>query len=57
MVNSRLYLIVGLIFCSVGDVVTPAQQLMAVALVDSYLEAEVMVQSRDIGFVLVSQTR
>jgi hemolysin D len=36
---------------TVGGVVTPAQQLMAVVPADSHLEIEAMVSNRDIGFV------
>jgi len=40
---------------TVGGVVTPAQQLMAVVPADSHLEIEAMVSNRDIGFVHVGQ--
>jgi hemolysin D len=41
---------------TVGGVVTPAQQLMAIVPADSRLEAEVMVPYRDIGFVTLGQS-
>ena len=41
---------------TVGGVVTPAQQLMAIVPAASRLEAEVMVPNRDIGFVTPGQT-
>lgn len=41
---------------TVGGVVTPAQQLMAIVPADSRLEAEVMVPNRDIGFVMPGQS-
>jgi len=40
---------------TVGGVVTPAQQLMAVVPADSRLEIEAMVSNRDIGFVYAGQ--
>jgi hemolysin D len=40
---------------TVGGVVTPAQQLMAVVPADSRLEIEAMVSNRDIGFVRAGQ--
>jgi hemolysin D len=40
---------------TVGGVVTPAQQLMAVVPADSRLEIEAMVSNRDIGFVSAGQ--
>ena len=40
---------------TVGGVVTPAQQLMVVVPADSRLEAEAMIQNRDIGFVVLGQ--
>ncbi len=40
---------------TIGGVVTPAQQLMAIVPADSRLEAEVMVPNRDIGFVVSGQ--
>ncbi|HEX2653086.1 MAG TPA: HlyD family type I secretion periplasmic adaptor subunit [Xanthobacteraceae bacterium] len=40
---------------TVGGVVTPAQQLMAVVPTDSHLEVESMISNRDIGFVRVGQ--
>ncbi len=40
---------------TVGGVVTPAQQLLAVVPADSHLEIEAMVSNRDIGFVHVGQ--
>lgn len=40
---------------TVGGVVTPAQQLMAVVPADSRLEIEAMVSNRDIGFVGAGQ--
>ncbi|MDE5454258.1 HlyD family type I secretion periplasmic adaptor subunit [Bradyrhizobium sp. CSA112] len=40
---------------TVGGVVTPAQQLMAIVPADSKLEAEAMVPNRDIGFVVPGQ--
>jgi membrane fusion protein, hemolysin D len=40
---------------TIGGVVTPAQQLMVVVPADSRIEAEVMVQNRDIGFVAPGQ--
>jgi hemolysin D len=40
---------------TVGGVVTPAQQLMAVVPTDSRLEIEAMVSNRDIGFVSAGQ--
>jgi hemolysin D len=40
---------------TVGGVVTPAQQLMAIVPADSRLEAEAMVPNRDIGFVVPGQ--
>jgi hemolysin D len=40
---------------TVGGVVTPAQQLMAVVPADSQLEIEAVVSNRDIGFVHVGQ--
>ena len=36
---------------TIGGVVTPAQQLLAVVPLDSHLEIEAMVSNRDIGFV------
>jgi hemolysin D len=41
---------------TVGDVVSPAQQLMLVVPSDSVIEAEAMVSNRDIGFVGEGQT-
>lgn len=41
---------------TVGGVVTPAQQLMAIVPADSHLEAEAMVPNRDIGFVVPGQS-
>jgi len=41
---------------TVGGVVTPAQQLMAIVPADSRLEAEAMVPNRDIGFVVPGQS-
>ena len=41
---------------TVGGVVTPAQQLMAIVPAASRLEAEVMVPNRDIGFVTPGQS-
>jgi hemolysin D len=40
---------------TVGGVVTPAQQLMAIVPADSHLEVEAMISNRDIGFVSVGQ--
>jgi hemolysin D len=40
---------------TVGGVVTPAQQLMAVVPADSHLEVETMISNRDIGFVSPGQ--
>jgi hemolysin D len=40
---------------TVGGVVTPAQQLMAVVPADSHLGIEAMVSNRDIGFVYPGQ--
>src|SRR5437660_1763608 len=40
---------------TVGGVVTPAQQLMAIVPADSRLEAEAMISNRDIGFVSAGQ--
>jgi hemolysin D len=40
---------------TVGGVVTPAQQLMAIVPADSHLEAEAMISNRDIGFVSPGQ--
>jgi len=40
---------------TIGGVVTPAQQLMMIVPVGSYLEAEAMVSNRDIGFVSPGQ--
>ena len=40
---------------TVGGVVTPAQQLMAIVPAESHLEVEAMVSNRDIGFVSVGQ--
>src|SRR5262249_11121443 len=40
---------------TIGGVVTPAQQLMVIVPADSRIEAEVMVQNRDIGFVAPGQ--
>lgn len=41
---------------TVGGVVTPAQQLMVIVPTEGRLEAEAMVQNRDIGFVEPGQT-
>jgi HlyD family secretion protein len=41
---------------TVGGVVTPAQQLMAIVPADSRLEAEAMIENRDIGFVVPGQS-
>jgi len=41
---------------TVGGVVTPAQQLMAIVPADSRLEAEAMVPNKDIGFVVPGQS-
>jgi hemolysin D len=41
---------------TVGGVVTPAQQLMAIVPADSRLEAEAMVPNRDVGFVVPGQS-
>ena len=41
---------------TVGGVVTPAQQLMAIVPADSRLEAEAMIANRDIGFVVPGQS-
>lgn len=40
---------------TVGGVVTPAQQLMAIVPAESHLEVEAMISNRDIGFVSVGQ--
>jgi len=40
---------------TVGGVVTPAQQLMAIVPIESRLEVEAMISNRDIGFVSVGQ--
>jgi hemolysin D len=40
---------------TIGGVVTPAQQLMLVVPADSRVEAEAMIQNRDIGFVAPGQ--
>lgn len=40
-----------LVLHTIGGVVTPAQQLMTVVPIDSYVEVEVMVDNKDIGFV------
>jgi hemolysin D len=40
---------------TVGGVVTPAQQLMAIVPADSPIEIEAMVSNRDIGFVRAGQ--
>ncbi|WP_316213783.1 MULTISPECIES: HlyD family type I secretion periplasmic adaptor subunit [unclassified Bradyrhizobium] len=40
---------------TVGGVVTPAQQLMAIVPADSQLEVEAMISNRDIGFVNAGQ--
>jgi len=40
---------------TVGGVVTSAQQLMVIVPADSRIEAEAMIQNRDIGFVLPGQ--
>ena len=40
---------------TVGDVVTPAQQLMAIVPAESDLEVEAMISNRNIGFVSVGQ--
>ena len=40
---------------TVGGVVTPAQQLMAIVPAESHLEVEAMVSNRDIGFVSMGQ--
>jgi hemolysin D len=40
---------------TVGGVVSPAQQLMAIVPADSHLEVEAMISNRDIGFVSVGQ--
>ena len=45
-----------LVVHTVGGVVTPAQQLMAIVPADSRLEAEAMVPNRDIGFVVAGQS-
>ena len=37
--------------CTIGGVVTPAQQLLVVVPLDTHLEIEAMVSNRDIGFV------
>jgi hemolysin D len=41
---------------TIGGVVTPAQQLLAVVPLDSHLEIEAMVSNRDIGFVHEGQS-
>lgn len=40
---------------TIGGVVTPAQQLMAIVPAESHLEVEAMISNRDIGFVSVGQ--
>jgi hemolysin D len=41
---------------TVGGVATPAQQLMAIVPADSRIEAEAMIQNKDIGFVTPGQS-
>jgi hemolysin D len=41
---------------TVGGVVTPAEQLIAIVPTDSRLEAEAMIPNRDIGFVVAGQS-
>jgi hemolysin D len=41
---------------TIGGVVTPAQQLVAIVPADSRLEAEAMIANKDIGFVVAGQS-